>query len=109
MRAASAVALAAWLSAVPAQGLSALDPDPRKKYLPLLFIDETLFESTHGGMSLRVQPPTVGPSQPQPATSSWQRALLNPIHYRVNPGSLYRCGRSTLRAACGPCRRKRGA
>jgi hypothetical protein len=30
-------------------------------YLPLLFIDDALFESTHGGMVLRVQPPTVGP------------------------------------------------
>ena len=30
-------------------------------YLPLLFIDDALFESTHGGMALRVQPPTVGP------------------------------------------------
>jgi hypothetical protein len=33
----------------------------RSRYLPLLFIDDTLFESTHGGMTLRVQPPTVGP------------------------------------------------
>ena len=92
VRAASAVALAAWLSAVPAQGLGALDPDPREKYLPLLFIDETLFESTHGGMSLRVQPPTVGPSRAKSASRSARRALLTP---QVNPGSRYRCGSRT--------------
>jgi hypothetical protein len=31
------------------------------RYLPLLFVDDSLFESSRGGMSLRVQSPTVGP------------------------------------------------
>ena len=34
---------------------------PSSAYLPLLFTDNALFESTHGGMSLRVQAPAVGP------------------------------------------------
>ena len=34
---------------------------PSSVDLPLLFTDNALFESTHGGISLRVQPPAVGP------------------------------------------------
>ena len=41
------------------------------------------------------QPDSSSPNQPQSASSSWQRALLNRSHSRVTPGSLYRCGRST--------------
>ena len=40
---------------------SAVPPTNGSRYLPLLFIDDLLFESTHGAVSLRVQPPTVGP------------------------------------------------
>ena len=42
----------------------------------------------------------------KPVSRSLRRALLTP---QVNPGSLYRCGKSTLRAACGPCQEEKGA
>ena len=36
------------------------------------------------------------------------RTLKPHSQSRVNPGSLYRCGWSTLRAACGPCQEENG-
>ena len=57
----SAMILAAW-ALTPAQApLPQQVPKPDPRYLPMLFIDDTLFESTHGGMSLRVQPPKRAP------------------------------------------------
>jgi sucrose-6-phosphate hydrolase SacC (GH32 family) len=61
------------------------DPDTRR-YLPLLFIDDTLFERTHGGMSLRVQSPTVGPVVIA-ADKGWESLGISGYNHAMKFGS----------------------
>ena len=54
-------------------------------YLPLLFVDDSLFATTHGGMTLRVQSPTVGPAVIT-ATEGWEDWAIGGYNHAMQFG-----------------------
>ena len=59
--------------------------DRPSPYLPLLFVDDALFASTRGGMTLRVQPPVVGPAVIT-ATEGWESWAIGGYNHAVKFG-----------------------
>ena len=68
-----------------ALALSLSSSTARSPYLPVLFVDDALFASTRGGVTLRVQPPIVGPAVIT-ATEGWEDWAIGGYNHAIKFG-----------------------